>query len=227
VGFKGYIGSFLNIPLLAEGDRNVGPNESTALRLLDEVNKEDYDVRRVSDVIKQDPTMTVDLLRIANSALYGGRSKITDIQQAAARLGTDGVKKWCSALVVKSLCKNKPNHILRSALLRARMLEASVENSEHRRSSSTLFLIGLLSMMDAIMEMSIIEVLNQVPVPQVVATTLMGGETRYTIYTELVFGYLGGEWDRLNAALLTMGWSSDSVFALYTEAISWYNGIFT
>jgi putative nucleotidyltransferase with HDIG domain len=72
--------------------RLVPPFPTVAQRILALVNKEDVNVNEVGDVIKVDPSFAAELLRFANSALFGVRREVTSVPQAVILLGLERVK---------------------------------------------------------------------------------------------------------------------------------------
>lgn len=58
-----------------------------AARLLKLLENEDIDIRDISSIIETDPSLTLKLLRVANSPLYAVRTEINSIHQAVITLG--------------------------------------------------------------------------------------------------------------------------------------------
>ena len=58
-----------------------------ALRLMHILAKEDYSIAQVVQIITEDQALSSHVLRMANSAFFGGLSKITTIRDAIVRLG--------------------------------------------------------------------------------------------------------------------------------------------
>ena len=58
-----------------------------ALRLLNILSKEDFSIGQVAQIITEDQALASHVLRMANSAFFGGLSKVTTIRDAVVRLG--------------------------------------------------------------------------------------------------------------------------------------------
>jgi HD-like signal output (HDOD) protein len=73
-------------------------------QLMEAVNDEDASLKALSRIIAQDPALTGELLRTANSALYRvSGSPIESVERAAAMLGTQGLRTLIAAALVKPL----------------------------------------------------------------------------------------------------------------------------
>jgi len=58
-----------------------------ALKLLNILSKEDFSIAQVAQMVMEDQALTSHVLRMANSAFFGGLSKVTTIRDAIVRLG--------------------------------------------------------------------------------------------------------------------------------------------
>jgi HD-like signal output (HDOD) protein len=63
--------------------------------LIDAINSEDTDFRSLGRIIARDPSMTLDVLKIANSAFYGLQTKVNSIEQAVRMLGISEIASLC------------------------------------------------------------------------------------------------------------------------------------
>jgi HD-like signal output (HDOD) protein len=73
-------------------------------QLLEALNDEDASLRALSRIVAQDPALTGDLLRTANSALYRVSSTpVESVERATAMLGTTGIRNLISASLVRPL----------------------------------------------------------------------------------------------------------------------------
>lgn len=65
--------------------------------LIEALNSEEADFRLLGKIISRDPSMTLDVLKIANSAFYGLQTKVTGIEQAVRMLGISEIASLCIA----------------------------------------------------------------------------------------------------------------------------------
>lgn len=71
-----------------------------AQKMLVLVNKDDVDFRELASMIEKDPSLAARLLRIANSALFAARSKVSSVNQAVTMLGAKRVRELVLGLSV-------------------------------------------------------------------------------------------------------------------------------
>lgn len=84
------------------------PFHPAALKLLNISSESDTAIDDFEDVFRADPALTADLLLVANSALFGVRSKIGSIRQALAHLGLERVRALASTIALSFFVRNQP-----------------------------------------------------------------------------------------------------------------------
>jgi HD-like signal output (HDOD) protein len=78
------------------------PLPELALRLQEMLSRaEDIDTREVAGLVHSDPALAASILRIANSAAFGGLRQVTDLNQAIARLGLKQVGSMLTAVLLR------------------------------------------------------------------------------------------------------------------------------
>lgn len=118
---------------------------------------EDFDFAKIANVVKRDPAMTTRFLRMANSA---GRKKISisSIDHALIYLGQYEVKKVITLFILTESANNKPEELCKLALIRAKFCEAVIKTYDPNKSFQA-YLVGLLSVLDAIFDFPIDKIL--------------------------------------------------------------------
>lgn len=84
------------------------PFPAIAQRVLAIVGNEDLAIAQLGDLVKMDPSFSAELLRVANSALFGARHEVKSISHAIFILGLDRVKTMATLVAL--------NRMVRSAL---------------------------------------------------------------------------------------------------------------
>ena len=163
MGFEFFQGYFYAKPEVhAETSRKGrGNNRGAQIRILKEAQEEEPDYQVMENLIAQDPQLTFMLLKYVNSAAFRRRSEITTIHQALNTLGIERVRTIVTTVM---LANNGPASrlLLPQALTRAAMCEKLAEATTGL-NSRTAFMVGLMSMMDALMGTSLDELLQQLP----------------------------------------------------------------
>ena len=79
-----------------EGIRDFLPPSPLVMNeLVQLLNQDDVDFKVLADVISKDPSMTMNVLRIANSAFYGLPNKVNSLDHAVAMLGIKELTSLC------------------------------------------------------------------------------------------------------------------------------------
>lgn len=214
LGFDYFQGYFLSKPALVRG-KKLTSTKMTIVQLLAEMQREDVEFKRIEDVIRQDVSLSYKLLRLLNSAYYSTRSEIKSIRQALTLLGLREIRSWVGLLLM-SEAENKPPELVKTAIIRGKMCELIAEDLELGRSEAH-FIVGLFSVLDALMDMPLDEILAQVPLAQDVNAALLWRDGELGQMLSWVLAYEGGDWD----ALGDYPCGSDSLRECYLDAVTW------
>jgi len=86
--------------------RLVPPFPAVAQRLLALVGQEDVNVQDVGAVVKMDPSFSAELLRFANSALFGSRREIKSLTRAITIVGLERVKTMATLVAMNRMVRH-------------------------------------------------------------------------------------------------------------------------
>ena len=224
VGFSWFEGYFFRKPETMHA-RGVQSNRIVFVRLLMAVSKPELDLREVEELIKSDPTLYLRLLRYLNSAIFARRIEVKTISQALAILGENEIRRWCRLSGMLELSKNRPSDLAISALVRARFGELIGTRVEH--GDSDLFQIGMLSMMDAILEIPMREVLEGLPLESEARTVLMENKGPLSLIYHLILAVEGGMWQSVAELSADLNIQQDFVAQAQWQAMEWAQSIIT
>lgn len=155
-------GFFFSKPHLVSGKR-LSINQAAAIRLLTKVNQPEVGFDDLSDIISHDVGLSYKLLRYINSAFFSLPNKIESIKHALTYLGMNEIKRWINILTLTSL-SNKPNALFQQILIRGKMCELLAK--QYNEAPEHLFLIGLLSSLDSLLDIPLEEALKQLPLTE-------------------------------------------------------------
>ncbi len=198
--------------------RDVPANRVHYLRLLECVCKPELDMLHLERLIKQEASVCYRLLRYLNSPLFGFSLQIKSVRHAMAILGERELRRWIRLVVTMSAAEQKCSELLLMALARARFCELM---SKHVSSQSDLFLMGLLSVMDAILEVPIETLLQQIPVDQETKAALLGLPSALRSLYQLMLAQESGEWDHASELATQLHLSSAEVSDNWWQAMQW------
>lgn len=218
-GYQLYEGEFYRVPV-TKGEHVVAPLKVNYIELLNVVNNENFDLLEAANVIGRDTALTISLLQMVNRMTMN--SGITTIRHAAAMLGQKELKKWINTAVANELYADKPSEVTRLSLVRAKFLEELSDAFGVRNNSEELFLLGLFSVLDVVLEKTMEEALEMVTVSGNIRDALTKGEGPYAAVYEFMRHYEVANWQEVSRTLLLTGISMDSVHDSYLNALRWY-----
>jgi c-di-GMP-related signal transduction protein len=195
--------------------REIPGNKLNCLRLLHLVASPDFSYDAVEELLKTDPALVYKLLRYLNSWLVAIRGEIHSIREAIALLGEKEFRRWISVLAVVAMASDKPHELIRTALTRAFFCEALAKSLPVAVApsikSSDLFLMGLLSVTDAILDRPMEQILASLPIAPEVRAALCGTANPYRDVYDVLLAYERADWTALSAASALLGIDESSV----------------
>lgn len=194
MGFELFQGYFFARPeILAQ--KEISTNQITKFKLIDEAGRTDPDLGKLETLIKRDVSVSFKLLKFMNSVYFLRPAPIDTIKEAILVLGITELRKFISLVVLSDLNEEKPSELIRLAVIRARMCELCGTVLKTRFCTEELFTIGLFSAIDAILDMPMYLVLEQLAFSEKIAHALLGFDRQFNQILTLVKGFEKGNWD--------------------------------
>ncbi|MBP5594559.1 MAG: HDOD domain-containing protein [Pseudobutyrivibrio sp.] len=221
--FKIFEGTFFRIPINTQ-DTEVTPIKINYMKLMSVINQPDFDLEDVANVIGQDPALSIELLKIANKLTLN--SNIRSIQQATALLGQREIRRWLNTTLFNGLAAGKPNEITRLSLIRARFAENLALVFDYAMRKDELFLMGLFSLLNLILDMPMEEALTQVGVSNEIKKALVSGDGIFAPQLDFLLSYEAGDWQEVSRLMVLHDIHMHAVYDSYVEALKWYGNMF-
>ncbi|MDZ7638015.1 MAG: EAL domain-containing protein [Bryobacterales bacterium] len=171
--FQGY---FFAKPNLLRAQRMKG-SRNHHMMVLAEVSSAEMDFERLENLMRQDLSLSWLFFRFLNSAQFAWSSEIRSLRHAFALLGAENLRKWILLAVVPYLASNKPHELVVESLLRARFCELLAESSKLYSRAADLFLVGLFSVLDAVLDKPLSEIVQSLELPPDVRDVLLLNES--------------------------------------------------
>jgi len=222
MGYDLFQGYFFARPAVVQG-RQISVVNATCLQLLREMQKADLDYRLLRELIRKDTSLTYQLLRYVNSALFARREKILSITRALGLLGEERIRRWVSLATLTALGTNKPSELVKLSLVRAHFCEKLAQLTGIG-SPNDAFLLGMFSLLDALIDQSLDEALRSVELGEEIAGALLGigrEEDFLTRLYRLIGSFEQGNWDQVER--LSRGWgiSTAAIGQAYIDSAGW------
>lgn len=222
-GYQFYEGEFYRTPV-TKGEHEVAPLKVNYVELLNMVNNEDFELSSAADVIGRDTALAIDLLKVVNR--IARNSEIISIKYAAAMLGQKELKRWINTVVANKLYSNKPNEVTRLSLLRAKFAENLAPLFGLAMKTQELFLMGLFSVLDIIMEQPMEEALKVIKVSKEIEDVLLRGEGIFAPLYEFMINYESANWQEVSRVMVLENIPMEDLSKAYTGALEWYRDLF-
>lgn len=208
LGFKYFQGYFLARPDLMKAAR--APQARLGLiELLAQLYGPDADIRKIGALVSRDVGLTTRLMKCLASASNKTSHAVKSVQHAVAMLGLGELRRWVTLLSISQVA-DKPSELLRLALTRSRMCEL-LSRAVERGDPETAATVGLLSVLDALTDRPLAEIIGDLPLNESVIAAIVEHRGREGELLEVALGHEMGNMtvgDRfgIDAATLTEAW---------------------
>ncbi|MFN0073128.1 MAG: EAL and HDOD domain-containing protein [Chloroflexota bacterium] len=192
---------------------------TSRLLLLREINQPDLDIDSLARVIGTDVAMTYRLLRLVNSAAIGLRQHVTSVKHAAMMLGLNGVRKWAAVLVLQELGSPKSPELMIQSLIRAAFCESIAQRGPLFDRGGELYLLGLFSMIDALLSFPLEAILPQLPLAPDLKAALEGEENEVSRVLDLVTAYENANWPVVDQIAGEFAQHEERIALAYRQAV--------
>ena len=206
--------------------QRVPSNRIVMMRLLAELQKPNASVVRLEALVSQDVGLSYKLLRYINSAFFGLPRTVDSIQRAIVFLGTKAIQKWATLLVLARV-DDKPNELMVTALIRAKMCEL-LARVKRFNNVDVCFTAGLLSVLEALLDTPMEQVLSHLSLTADLNRALLFREGEVGAILQNVIQYELGALDEIDLSELkprdyreayvqSVKWASDNARVLIGE----------
>jgi EAL and modified HD-GYP domain-containing signal transduction protein len=221
-GYNFFQGYFFARPALVRG-KQIPAYKLTCARLLSETQHAEIDFKRLTALIREDVSLTYKLLRYVNSALFGCYTEIRSIGQALAILGEAKIHHWAALAALPAMAQDKPGELITHSLVRARFCER-ISQTAGLPDCKLGFLMGLLSLLDGLIDLPLTEALDQVSVAPDIRGALLGTAGKSNVLAqvyELACAYEAGDWDGTVALASKLRIQLPVIGQAYAESTLW------
>lgn len=219
MGFDLFQGYFFCRP------KNIGKNytKSTTMnqyfRILMELEKEEPCYQRLAEIIEMDVTMSYRVLRVVGSRFNEG--SVYSIKKALTYIGLNELKHWINVLMVQELCVDKPNELMRLSLIRSKFAERTALRSKYRNMKFEASLLGLFSLIDAILDENMETALKDSAISEPVKEALIKKQGPFKDLIEIMTAYEKGDWETVQSFSETLSIQQEDLLKDYRHAIEW------
>ncbi len=227
MGFDLFQGYYFARPQNIAG-RKLSASAVSKLKILELLEQSDATPQAYAELIGRDPSIAFRLLRLLNSAAFCFSVKIKSIQHAISLLGLQRLRYWLRMVVLADVSAGpKSRELYRMSIVRGRFFEqlAATDIQDADLEPDSLFLFGLLSMLDVMLETRMEELIPVLPLPQPLVEGLSSNHSRYARYLQLAIAIETADSGAINRCTDLLGLDQHRVAACWAEAMLWSNDI--
>ncbi|MDR0859143.1 MAG: HDOD domain-containing protein [Oscillospiraceae bacterium] len=217
-----YSGKFYSSPVDKDAG-DIAPLKINALHLLSQINQEDFEITEAAAIIERDPALSISLLKFINRAGgFRGVKKVENIRQAVVIMGQREIRRWAAVAITTQLAEDRPSEITRLSLIRAKFAENLAYAYELGTFAPLLFIAGLFSLLDVILEKPMEEAINEVAVDPRVHRALVEQKGEMYEVLDLVYNYEKCNWIECVTNLYRNKVTNSEAIKAFMDALIWY-----
>jgi len=200
--------------------RVINPSYATVLELLNVVSR-DAEIKDIETGFKRDPALSFKLLRYINSVGFGLSCEIQSIRHALTILGSKQLYRWLTLLLVTAGQNTTSQALMKTAVTRGRLTELLGADFLAKSDRDNLFIVGVFSLLDAMLEMPMEQVLEKVLLPEAINDALLRREGIYGPFLQLAEACEGADATQIAALADALQYDPDKVNECHIAALAW------
>lgn len=225
-GYSLFQGYYFMKPVVEKG-RKISASQVSRLKLFEIIENEEPDFDSLAEAIEVDVALSYRLLAFLNSAKFGFAKTITSIRQAVVLAGWKPIRNWIRLVLLTDLNPSeKARELSYVSAHRAKLFETMALGGGYENESDRLFILGLFSLLDALLGMEFREFIDLLPIDTKIKETLCGGSNEYTPWLELAKAIERSDWDSVNSIAQRLGLHPGTVAVSYQHAFTWADAFF-
>jgi EAL and modified HD-GYP domain-containing signal transduction protein len=169
----------------------------------------------LENILSRDVGLSYKLLRLSNSGYYSFTTEVKSLRQAIALIGLNTMRGWMSLIMMSSMV-DKPPELTNIALQRAHMAE-SLAKVYGQPQPEIFFLVGLFSVLDALMDKPMDQVISELNLSSTISGALLNYEGLPGFILKAIKAYELGDW----ATVKTLNIPDERLTNIYLESIKW------
>lgn len=227
-GYSYFQGYFFSKPVILNS-HDIPAYFQNYLLILEKLDIPEPDIHQIAEVIEHDLSLSYKLLKFINSPVFRPKNEITSIKQAIIYLGLNELKKWIYVLAVRGAQESPDSgnsrELIHLSLTRAKLCESIGRREFGDIASSTYFLLGMFSLIDSILNLSIERILDELPLHTEIKDALLGKENEMKEFLDFIKAAERMELNSKNLVKYPYSVDETELFDLYSQANHWASEI--
>jgi EAL and modified HD-GYP domain-containing signal transduction protein len=220
IGCEYYQGYFFSRPEMIKTVA-FNPSQIAVVNLWSEINKAELDFKKITSIFEDDINLSFKLLRYVQSPIFKRDAAIQTIKQAILVLGIEELKRFISLLFTAQFSIGKPKALTVMALSRGRFCELMVNTTLPINSQPSAFLIGLLSLIDAMVDGDIQELMDKLPLHQDMKDAIINRKGESANFLKLCELFEKPDWENIELFCQQINVDPEQSCGLFKDALIW------
>jgi EAL and modified HD-GYP domain-containing signal transduction protein len=197
------------------------------LKILQILESRDEDLESLSAAIESDVSLALRLLKLVNSASFALARRIESVRQAASLVGWNKLKNWLRLIVVTDMTPSRvTNELAYSSAVRAKFLELAAQEAGRDDLADRLYMLGLFSLLEALLEASFADVFRELQLDEDVQAALLDFSGPFKGWLSLARLMDTANWLALDSLAAELGLSMKQISSCRMEAFDWAKDFF-
>lgn len=192
----------------------------SVLNILNTVSQ-DAEINVIEAGFKKDTALSFKLLRYINSVGFGLSFEIQSINHALTILGRKQLYRWLTLLMVTAGENSTPPALMKTSITRGRLTELLGESYFEKHDRDNLFIVGVFSLLDAILKMPMDKVLDKIQLPETVTEALLTREGIYGPFLQLTEACEDANSEKILELAELLQFDANKVNECHISALAW------
>ena len=226
LGFSYFQGYFFVRPKIIK-NKTIPTSKNNLMNLIGEASKKEVDFEKLQHLIRLDVGLSLRLLRLINSAYYKRAQKISTIKNAIIALGENRIIRFIMMVAAAEIAKGKPDELIKTSILRARMAELTGSILKSKYSENELFTLGLFSKADAMLDISMEDLMNEMPFTNRIKDGLLQKNIEFKNILQLISSFEKVDWSKRENLCKKLNITEHSIQNIYIDALKTADSFFS
>ncbi len=220
MGYDYFQGYFFTKPVIIKG-KDIGSLNANLLRIIEELNQEEPEYQKISEIIETDIDLSYKMLKVANTVFYEAKHEIKSIKIALVRFGLKQIKEWIYLMILKDVQRLENKELIKNCLIRAKLMELLSYEIGEEDNNLEYFITGLFSSIDVLLNRCMEEIVDLLPLSEDVRGALLGGDNKIRYALDFVINSEKANWNEIDASATYPNITQKKFIMIYLKSLKW------
>ncbi|MFO7818050.1 MAG: HDOD domain-containing protein [Desulfovibrionales bacterium] len=200
------------------------PTLTNGLRVLQILESEKQDIGELTRAVESDPGLSLKLISFVNSAAFSLLREVDSVRHAIALVGWKRLKNWLHLMVVVDcLPSDKTRELAYCSAMRGKFLELLALYSGRHDLADSLYLTGLFSLLDVMLERSFGDIFKELAMDSRIKEALAEESGEIRPWLELAIQLDSENWLLIDSLAMDLGLDLLTISRCRLESLEWVN----